>query len=421
MSRWQPWTTWLGGRRAVLLTFGLLVAAGALVASSRIGDWRGSWKMALATGAGATAFVGPVAAGVACLVYARLRSSAMSEVLRQSRRDWLRWLQPLLATWLLAFAALVVVTAATTTIAWRSGVPAYPEYLWIVLPAGGVLAAQTAIGAALGHASGRAWTAPLAVVLVFLLLLWTLTGPMPEFFDTGLVSSDLAGLRFVPEPWLAVGAAGLLLAVCVVGLAHRSLFLATAGRRVLVGLAALGWVATWWAVDSDAQFDFLADPQWTCAGAHPEVCVHAETPRPLADLAARVDRQAAALRALDVALPARFVQTLGEQPTGTGPINLLESASRRTVPDEIATDALTRPTSCPADTGAGPAHLSFEARHLLGRWLQVRAGLLEPRPDDADRAWLTGDPAVADAWVRTTYVQLTACAYDQLRMPDGLG
>ncbi|WP_418062297.1 hypothetical protein [Pimelobacter simplex] len=405
----------------MLVMLVVFVAAGAVASSGRINDWRGSWRMALDAGASARVFLGPVAAGAACLVYARLRSSAMSEVILQGRRDWLRWLQPLLAIWVLAVGALVVVTAGATTIASLSGVPAYPGDVWILLPVSGVLAGQVAIGAAIGYASGRPWTAPLAVVLVLLVFLWSQSGPLPEFFLDGGATVDLAGLRFVPRGWLVPGAAAIALAVVVVALAHPRLFLATAARRVLVGGALLGWVASWFVIDDDMTVDLRADPEWTCAGAQPAVCVYAEHPRPLADLTARIDQQAEALRVLDIPLPERFVESLDEQPPGTGPINLLESASQRTVPDEIATDALTRPTSCPADSGAEPAYLSFEARHLLGRWLQVRAGVLEPRSDDRDRAWLTGDPARADAWVRTTYRQLTDCAYAQLRMPDGLG
>lgn len=417
----RRWFTWLGGRRAVLLILALFVAAGAAASANQIGDWRGSWKMALDAGGAARVFLGPVAAGVACLVYARLRSSAMSEVILQSRRDWLCWLQPLLAIWALAVAALVVVTATTTTIASLSGVPAYPRYLWILLPVCGVLAAQSAIGAAIGYASGRSWTAPLAVVLVLLLFLWSLAGPVPEFFLNGGFSGDLAGSRFVTGAWLATGVAAVALAVGVVALTHPRLFLTGVVRRALVGGAALGWLASWFVVDSAMLVEARTDPEWTCAGARPQVCVYAEHPRPLADLAARVDQQAAALRVLDIALPARFIESLDAQPPGTGSVNLLDWTAARTVPDEIATDALTRPTSCPADYGDEPAYLSFEARHLLGRWLQVRAGVLEPRPGDRDRAWLTGAPALADAGVRTTYRQLTDCAYDELRMPDGLG
>jgi len=405
----------------VLLVLGLLVAAGALSTVSRIGDWRGSWKMALDTGAGATVFIGPVAAGVACLVYARLRSSAMSEVLLQSRRDRLCWAQPLLAIWALSLLALVVVTLATTTIASLSGVPAYPGSLWIVPCAGGVLAAQAAIGAALGYASGRPWTAPLAVVVVFLLFLWTVVGPLPELFDTGGATANLAGQRFVPVPWLAVGVAGLLLALLVVALAHRRLFLATPARRVLVALVAVGWLGTALLVDADARYALLAEPRWSCAGVRPQVCVLEENPRPLHDLADRVDRQATALEEIGVAIPGRFVESLDDPPPGSGVVLLLDQQGRRTVSDDLATGALTRPASCPADVGAAPGYLVDDARHLLGRWLQVRAGLREPAPDDADRAWLSGDPAVSAAWVRTTYPQLTDCALAQIRMPDGLG
>ncbi|HWJ11481.1 MAG TPA: hypothetical protein VNS46_19030 [Nocardioides sp.] len=415
----------MGDRARATLLFLLFVAAGALASVPRAGHWSGSWKQALDAGAGATVFIGPAAAGAACLAYARLRSSAMDDVLLQSRRDWMRWLQPLLVTWTLASLGLLVVAIGTTTVASLRGVPASPALLWILLPACGLLAGQAAIGAAIGYASARAWAAPAAVVLVFLLFLWTTVGPAPDFFDSGGATGSLAGMTYRPWPTAAVGVAGLALAGSVLVVAHRRLFLSSAPRRALALGVVATWVLSWWFTPDDAgeRYQVLDDPPLACAGARPEVCVLADTPRPLKDLVRKVEEQAAALRGLGVALPARFVQSAYGPPADPrdGVVVLLDQSSRRVVDDERATDTLVRPAACPADYGSEPAYLLFDVRRLLGRWLQVEAGLREPRPADGDFGWLTGDRLVREDWVRSTYALLSTCRIGQLRMPDGLG
>lgn len=410
---------WVGDRVRAVLLLVLLVLAGVAASAPRFSDWSGSWKQALDTGAGATVFIGPVAAGAACLAYARLRSSAMGEIVLQSRHDWWRWLQPLVAVWALASLALVLVTIGTTSVAAARGVPASPALFWVVLPACGLLAGQAAIGAAIGHATARAWAAPAAVVLVFLLFLWTTVGPLPDFFDTGGATASLAGQTYRVWPTLATGVAGLALAGAVLVLAHPRLFLATPLRgAVALGLVTT-WIAGWWFTPDDGgeRYARLDDPPLACAGARPQVCVLADTPRPLTDLARKVDRQAEALRRIGVQLPARFVESYGPpSDSSDGIVVLLDESPRRTVDEERATDTLVRPAVCPADYADEPPFLAFDARRQLGRWLQVQAGLIEPDPESGDYAWLTGDPEEQATWVRATYRQLTECRYDEIRL-----
>lgn len=399
--------------------FGLFVAAGVVSTVPRADHWSGSWKQALDSGAGGTVFIGPAAAGAACLAYARLRSSAMSDIVLQSRRGVWRWLQPLVTIWALASLALVVVTAIATSVAAARGAPASPALYWILVPACGVLAGQTAVGALLGQATGRMWAAPAAVVLVFLLFLWTTVGPSPDFFDTGGATSSLGGMTYRAWPPVALGLAGLALAGVAVVLAHPPLFLATPGRRVIAAGVGAAWIASWWFApgDSGDRVVPIADPPLRCAGAHPQVCVLADLPLPLDDLADKVDRQAAPLRALGVRLPDRFVDTPYGPPADPrdGVVNLQEDEVRRTVDVDRATDTLVRPAACPADYAESPPVLAFDVRRQLGRWLQFRAGLLEPAAEDGDYDWLHGDPATQEAWVRTTYRQLAECRYDEVR------
>lgn len=412
---------WVGDRARAALILVVLVAAGAASTFPNAGHWVGSWKQALDVGTGATVFIGPVAAGVACLSYARLRGSAMDDVLRQSVRDWWRWLQPLRAVWFLACLALTLVVLGATSLATLNGLPSAWSSAWIVVPAFGVLAGQAAIGAAIGYASGRLWAAPAAVVLVFLLFLWTTVGPMPDFFDTGGARGSRGGSIYRPWPAVAVGLAGLALAGVAVIMAHRRLFLATARRRLIAfGVGAL-WIAGWWYTPGDAgeRSAEMADPPQVCAGTEPEVCVLADLPLPLEDLARKVDDQAAVLRALDVPLPRRFVEITPTRPrAGEGWVLLLDDEVQRTVDVDRATDTLVRPALCPGDRGDEPPLLAFDARRQLGRWLQFRAGLMEPHRRDGDHDWLRGDPEVQEEWVRTTYRLLSECRYDEIRLHE---
>lgn len=218
---------WLGGRWALVAQFVALLAAGVLWVAPRATSWVGSWKQALDFGAGATAFIGPVAAGAACLAYARLRRSAMSEVILQGRRDWWVWLQPSVAVWGLASAALLVLVLGVTGVASAAGAPSYWGSSWIVVPALAVLAAQTVIGAGLGFASGRAWVAPLVAAGVFSISLLTSSQVIPELFNTGGVTGTLAGQVFAVGPVLMPGVAAVGIVMMVLVAAAPRLFWAT--------------------------------------------------------------------------------------------------------------------------------------------------------------------------------------------------
>lgn len=417
---------WLGGRWAILLQFAALLAVGAISVAPRSTSWIGSWKQALDFGAGATSLMGPVAAGAACLAYARLRRSVMSEVMMQSRWDWWRWLQPALAVWVLASTALLAVTLGCTTIARVAGAPSYWGSAWIVLPALVVLAAQTMVGAAVGFASGRAWLAPIVVAGVFSVNLLASAQLIPQVFNTGGVTGTLAGQVFTVWPVLVPAVASAGITVLAVAAADRRLLWATWPRRCVVGLGLGALIVGWLSApgSNDDRYALLAEPPQTCAGEQPQVCVFEETPRPLADLTARVEEQAVFLVRAGVQLPDRFVQSYampGRDPS-EGVVTLIgHEESRSTVSDDSATNTLVTPASCGQDFGAEPPYLAMDARHLLGRWLQVRAGIRQPAAGDSDRAWLLDDSDEQEAWVRETYRQLRTCAFEEIQMPDGLG
>lgn len=419
-------TVWLGGVRAIVILTVALSLAGALWVIPRSSSWFGSWKQALDFAAGAPAFIGPVAAGAACLVYARLRRSAMSDLMRQDARDWWRWLRPATTVWMVAVLVLLGLAATTTTIATMAGVPSYWQTIWILLPAVAVLGAQVAIGCAVGFSTGRPWTAPLVVAGVYSIFLLTASSLIPDIFGTGGVTGPLAGEGFVPGGVLPPALVAVGVAIVVTAAAHRAMFCSTWPRRVVVavGVAALaiGWNTA--PNGNDARYRPVANPPLTCAGTAPEVCVFEEIPRPLADLTRRVAQQVVALREVGAEVPARFVQSLvgwTADPT-EGVVTLIgDQDVSTTVDDKAATDTLVTPAACPADYSSAPPYAAYDARHLMGRWIQVRAGLRTPRADDGDRAWLTGDADGQEEWIRTTYHHLRSCEFEKIQMPPGVG
>lgn len=188
-----PSWAWLGGPRSILLQAVALTAAGVLWLSPRFSSWIGSWKQALDLAAGSTGFIGPFAAGAACLAYARLRRSAVTELMAQGRHDLRVWVRPAVAVWSLACAALLTVALGATTLASLGGVPSYWGSVWILLPALVVVGAQTAIGAAIGFRSGRTWTAPMAVAGVYSVSLLMSSGVVPEVSTPGASPAPSAG------------------------------------------------------------------------------------------------------------------------------------------------------------------------------------------------------------------------------------
>ena len=422
----RPSTVWLGGIRSILILAAALSLAGALWVMPRSSSWFGSWKQALDFAAGAPAFIGPVAAGAACLAYARMRRSAMSDIMLQDARDWWRWLRPATTVWVVAVLVLLGLAATTTTIATMAGVPSYWQTSWILLPAVAVLGAQVAIGAAVGFRTGRLWTAPLVVAGVYSIFLLTASLLIPDIFGTGGVTGPLAGERFVPSGVLppALVAVGVVVVATVA--AHRTMFFATWPRRgiAVLGVAAL---AVGWSIapnSNDPRYEPVADPTLTCAGSAPEVCVFEETPRPLADLTRRVAQQVVALHEVRADVPTRFVQSIAGWTTGPtdGVVTLVgDQDVSTTVDDKAATDTLVTPAACPADYSSAPPYAALDARHLMGRWIQVRVGLRTPRADDSDRVWLTGDADGQEEWIRTTYHYLRSCEFEKIQMPSGVG
>lgn len=417
--------TWLGDRRTVLLELVALVAVGLVPSLSRGTDWLGSWKMALDAGTFSLTLIGPVAAGIACATYVRLATSGVEPLLRTGPRPWWPWLRPALTIWGLAAVAMLAITLGVTTSAALVGAVPYYDTLWVLVPALCVLAAQVGVGVLLGGLGRRVWLAPVAAAATFSLGVLGAIGAMPEIFRSGGLGVTYAGETYdATTLGLQTGAtlgvaAGLLL------VSNRTVVGRTASSRVVISLLVL-LGAVFYVVLGNGIHDryrAVSDPELVCRGDSVRVCLARETTRPLDDLVERMDRQARALRELGLELPPRYVDYVagGDDERQGGVPLLVDETLDDTVSDETAARVLTTPAQCAAyRADIAPPEASFDARRLLARWLLVRAGLLEPGPDDSDRAWLGSGLDAQRSWVTNTWAQLRACDLDALRLPPGV-
>jgi hypothetical protein len=417
--------TWLGDRRTVMLELLALVAVGLVPVLSRGTDWLGSWKMALDAGTFSLTLIGPVAAGMACATYVRLVTSGVEPLVATGPRPWCPWLRPALSIWGLAALAMLAITLGVTTAARLAGAVPYYDTCWVVVPALCVLSAQVSVGVLLGAVGRRVWLAPVAAAATFSLGVLGAVGVMPEIFRTGGLGVSYAGETFDGATLGLQTGAALGIAAGLVLLSNRRVLARSATSRVVGALAVVLGAGCYVALGNGIHDRYrpLADPELVCRGDAVSVCMARETTRPLDDLVDRMERQAVALRELGLELPARYVQPQAvRDPAPTdGSLYLLDQELNATVSDDLVALSLATPAQCPAySADTAPPEASFGARRLLARWLLVRAGLLEPEDDDADRAWLESGLDDQRPWVRATYEQLRSCDLDALRLPAGV-
>lgn len=416
---------WLGGRRAALLELLALLGAGLVPTLSRGSDWLGSWKAALDAGMFSATLIGPLAAGLACAAYVRLATSGVEPLLRSGPRPWWPWVRPALAVWGLAATAMLLITLTVTTAATLAGASPFYATWWVLVPALCVLAAQVAVGVVLGGLGRRGWLAPISAATTFALGVLGAVGVTPEIFRAGGLGVSYAGETFDATTLTLQAGAALGLAAGLLLLSNRQVVARSVLGRIGVAATVLVGVGCYVVLGDGVHDRYrpLAEPELVCRGEVVSVCMARETTRPLDDLVRRMERQAPALRDLGVELPARYVQpqVVPDREPSDGSLYLLDRELSPTVDDELVALSLATPASCPAyRADIPPPEASFTTRRLLARWLLVQAGLLEPDPDDADRAWLESGLADQRAWVVTTYEQLRSCDLDALRMPPGV-
>ncbi|RHW25812.1 hypothetical protein D0Z08_17370 [Nocardioides immobilis] len=416
---------WLGTARVRLLTAAALFTAGLPPVLDRDLSWLGSWKKALDQGTFSITTLGPVAAGIACVVYVRLRRSGVPDLLSQARRPWLGWLAPALGVWALASAAVLLICALTTTAAWAAGAHTYPELFWVVPPALAVLGAEVSIGAMMGSRIGHYWAAPWAAVSVFTLFILSSVGVVPGVFRTGGTSGSLSAETFAIHPIAAQAVAALGLGVAVMALSHWDLFRTSSTvHRGMCAVLVAAAIPALFRLHSDSDERYVSSSvEYECRDGQPTVCMLEETTRPLDDLAARMQRLAGPLVAAGVALPARFVQKLpGDSNLDEGSVRLFaDEELGATVTDETAARSLAQPADCPAYSSDSPEDLPevvFTIDRVLTHWILVQDGQASAPTEGGLADWWALPAEDQHPWVRTTYDALSDCRLNALRLPQ---
>lgn len=417
---------WLGSGRVRVALAVTLVAAGLVPVLSRQAQWLGSWKLALDWGTSSLILLGPVAAGIACGVYVRLRRAGIADLLGQSARPWRGWTAPALAVWVLGSGAMVALCLSATTAAWLAGATAYPRLGWVILPALSVLGAQVAIGALIGSLTGHYWAVPWAAVGTFFLFLLTKLGVIPVVFDTGAATGTLVGETFSPHWFVVQGVLALGITATVLALSHWTLFRTSSVLwKATTGAMAAAAAFTLIAVEPPPdRYEPTASVDYACRDGRPVVCLTEDAKRPLDDLAAKMQRLAGSLVAAGAPLPDRFVRyPPGVEPDpGAGAVRLfVEEQLASEVGYDAAAESLVTPAVCTAyssdEAGVLPEEY-FAVSSILVRWILVQDGHESaPSADDAQAGWWAQPTEEQYPWVRTTYDALRDCRLDDLRPP----
>lgn len=416
---------WLGPPRVRVAAVIALVAIGLVPALTRGDSLLGSWKVALDCGTFGITTLGPVAAGIACTVYVRIRRAGMPELLGQAARPWVGWCAPALGVWLLASLAVVLICLITTTAAWAAGANAFPELSWVILPALVVLGAEVAVGALIGSLAQRYWAAPWAAVAAFTLYILSSVGVIPAVFRTGGVTGSMAAETFRVQPLALQALAALGLAAAALALSQWDLFRAShLGNQVLTTATAIAAAVALLGLngDDDERYVFVEEVVYECREGTPTVCMTEETTRPLDDLAAKMRRLAEPLVAAGIELPDRFVQEAGPTSGGhDGSLRLLDEDLSDRVSSLSAARSLAQPADCSAYSSDDPRDLPetwFYVDDVLVRWLLVQDGQEAPPPGEHPlAAWWEAPRRVQLRWVRSTYDALRECRLFDLRLP----
>jgi hypothetical protein len=416
------------GRRDCCVAIMTLVAAGMVTIFANGTPWVGSWKMALDWGTGSVVLVGPVAAGWAAFTYASLGQRGWPEFAAGFGRLRRAWLDPVVAIWMTASAAVLITTSTTLVSASMAGSRAATSSLWIIGEAFLVLAAQVGIGAVLGHLMRGLWAAPLAALVVFALAPMSVLGYLPGVFDTGSVSSSLVGQTWsIPVlGWSSALTAGLA-ALCMCALMVR---VSPAQRwtiwvTAVVALATLltGWSVLEYGGHERYRFD-RSTPEWVCRGVRPLVCMDADTTRPLDFIASEMERQARVFAELGapVPVPGRFDQQVpGRVPAvDHGVLFLLaDDETGSSVDPRAVSLSLAMPRPCEDFVGSSVPLKAVRAQAVIAAWIADRADV--PHADAVlgrgEQLWLHLDIANQADWMVTTYTQLAACDLGSIRLP----
>jgi hypothetical protein len=413
-------TFWGGTPRRLLLTTLVLIGVGIVAIQGNGLPPAASWRQALDLGTGSTVLIGPVAAGLAAWHYARMRQASFAGFASATPKDLAAWFGPAALVWLQASTALLVATAVATGTTVLLGIPSHPGDLPILVQALVVLATYVGMGGCLGALTGQTWIAPLAVVLGYLFMFFSVWGLLPGTFDTGSASSSLVGNEFDFGVIALQGVVALGFgAACFLGV----LAVLAARHWMLAGVLGVGLLAGAWSLhrlDSTGheRYAYADGPiPLTCAGTAPEVCVQRDAPRPLEALTREFAVQAAELEELGFDVPARFQvpEFFRRNSPGVGAIHLGDQEASKEVDPVLVSEALGTPGDCAEYYADRPDVDALDVHFLLQRWIADRLGSDRQNRHEDLGLWMHSDEGLR--WALTVYPKLARCDFTGLTIP----
>lgn len=389
--------------------------------------WWGSPMAAVDWAAGTNLLVGPVAAGIAALLYANLAASGWLMLLRGTRRGMRAAWGPAVMIALAAVTSLAVSMLFVVVVARQAGTAGALRGLWIVGPTGLALCAQVVGGAVVGSWLGRWWLAPAVAFVAYAAQAAGAYGWLSPILVTGPASTLLVERTFsTPFAVLQGAALAALTVVCGCALSFHVSARRPMAARGLLAVGLVGFAAALVAVGSmgaGARYTAAAGVGFRCAGTAPEVCMSADTVLPLEGLSEEFATQAAALRNRGIDVPSQFVQQTANSvvaypQAGVVDLQSVDAHADRDVDPALVSWSLANPAPCPEFLG-GVTRAALMPRVVLADWIATQSqdsptlALSSP----AELAWLDAPSPRQRAWVASTYAALRACDLVGVRLP----
>ncbi|MET0820952.1 MAG: hypothetical protein ABWY58_08295 [Aeromicrobium sp.] len=417
-------------------TFGfapVIVVVQAFCLFQRGTPWLGEWDWSVDWAGGVTVVTAPLLAGCAAFEVLRWRSAPTWSLLRQTPRGvvagWLSALSVLAIGAAVHVAATTAVLVATVAAGAQPGAGAGAAFA-LALPIL-VLAAATFIGAATAVLWPTLLAVPLAASVVFGVTAFPDDLLLPDVFTVGGTTGSLVGLTW---DWRQQTAA-LAVLLAVILSAAAVMLARDSGRgastpRWVVAASVVVLIASAVAAEAAPSSRLEASDvpiRYACeTSSGTSVCLASQTSRQLHWLARQLGEQSRPLAAIGARVPRRHQQVVPYRrlPDGVAPILLdpgtinARHGDAQRVPDMLAMPAL-----CAADTAdVAPPDEVFVARAAIAAWLSIRNGLSEPADYRAEvfGGWLEHAGQAQESWIRTTYAQLRACRYADVRLPESV-
>ncbi len=272
--------------------------------------WVHEWLWALYQYHFVTVLLGPPAAGVAAWEGQRAaRSSEVAAAAGATVRAMVASWAGVYAWTLVAYAAGLVAVVALVRMA---GTPAWPDGVAASTlgPPATLLAAETAVGFAIGRGIRSPLVPPFVAVGTFLVVLFSYTVGPARLLDVGGASASMLGLA--PRPSLQVSQILLYLALALAALSSpmwaRGRTVARRAGATLAVSVVLAAAAANVVRQGPDHFQRVPTPL-RCIGAEPEVCVGPGYARLAADARALLLPYLDELQGAGAPVPERFEQT----------------------------------------------------------------------------------------------------------------